>query len=450
MSFESTIGVGEAREIPANAAGLAAALVVGDRYTAGLTMAVGQFVVDREWDRLGYANPVQWLKHAAGMTGPDAYRMVQEAKKLRHWPALAAAWLAGEIRGGQVRIICAQVIDRHVGLFAQHEAELVPGLSGLSIDDTLLAMRLWRERADALDDGPEPGGDRTEATLSSTLDDRGVLHANLDAEGYALAKAALGLADAGDFELSAPERRGESLKTIMRFFLDRQGTRTVRKQRPHVTVTIEAETLGTRLPSAVFAATGMSVGAATLERMLCDCDVHRMLHAEGHVLDYGRAERTAPAALYNALVARDGRCRFPECDRPPEDCEVHHVVPYSVGGETTVENCVLGCWSHHPVLHREGWSAALARDGTFTVTSPDGHSRASLPRVITIEHLRAMVGLAPDPDAPIVDHVEQVERAAAARRRIDGLIADAQLARAVTNVVALGTRPPRPVRRLAS
>src|SRR5437870_5250428 len=101
MSFESIADALEGCETPLDATDLRAALRVDDRYTARLTMAVGQFVVDREWDRLGYANPVQWLKHAAGMTGPDAFRMVQEAKKLRRWPALAAAWMAGKITGGQ-------------------------------------------------------------------------------------------------------------------------------------------------------------------------------------------------------------------------------------------------------------------------------------------------------------------------------------------------------------
>jgi hypothetical protein len=432
-------------EIPADAVGLAAALHVDDRYTARLTMAVGQFVVDREWDRQGYANPVQWLKDAAGMTGPDAFRMVVEAKKLRQWPVLAAAWVAGEVTGGQVRIICAQVIERHVRLFASDEADLVPGLAKLSIDDTLTAMRLWRDQADARDAAPDPTTDRTEVKLTRALDDRGVLHANLDAEGYALAAAALDLADPGDFALSAPERRGEALKAIWRFFLERQTTKTVRRQRPHVTVTIDAQTLGTPLPSAVFAATGMPASGATLERILCDCDLHRMLLADGAVLDYGRGARTAPAALYNALIARDGGCRFPGCDRPPEACDVHHVVPYSVGGETTIDNCVLACWSHHPVLHRDGWSAALARDGTVTVTSPDGETRTSLPQVITLQHLRALVGLAPDPDAhdsPVVDHVERVAAAVGARKRIDELIAQARLVRAIINTVSLGTRPP--------
>jgi HNH endonuclease len=430
-------------EVPVDTEGLTSAMRVSDRYAARVTVAVGEYTVGREWDRQGYANPVQWLKHAAGMTGPDAYRMVQEARKLRSLPVLTAAWLAGEVTGGQVRIICTQVIDRHLPLFAQHEAALVPGLGGLNIDDTLTAMRLWRERADALDEGPEPDAEHCEARLSPTLDNRGVLNANLDAEGYALAKEALGLADSNEFEIPAPERRGDALKLILRFFVERQTSKTVRKQRPHLSVVINADTLGTDLPEAVFATSGMPVGRDALEQMLCDCELHRMLHASGEVLDYGRAERTAPAALYNALVVRDGGCRFPECDRPPEDCEVHHVKPYSVGGETSIDNSVLGCWSHHPVLHRDGWSSALARDGTFTVTSPAGVTRKSLPRVITIEHLRAMVGLNPypDDDPPIVDHAWELEGELAFRRRVNALLERAQIVRAIVNTVSLGTRP---------
>src|SRR5205085_7511258 len=117
-------------------------------------------------------------------------------------PVLAEAWVNGAVTGGQVRIICMQVIDRHLDLFAEHEADILPILHGLSVDDTLAAMRLWRERADALNEGPEPD-DRSTAKLSSTLDDRGLLTANLDPEGYAYAKAALDAADSEDLDESA-------------------------------------------------------------------------------------------------------------------------------------------------------------------------------------------------------------------------------------------------------
>src|SRR5438128_413831 len=164
MSFAATLPEYDAHETPLSGPEVAAAFRIGDRYTAWLTITAGEFAKYGDWDVAGYASATQWLKDQAGMTGPDAYRMLREAKKLRALPALAQAWLDGKVTGGQVRIVCEQVIDRHLDRFADHEGAIVPELIGLSVDDTLAAMRLWRARADALHDGPEPD-DRPTAHL---------------------------------------------------------------------------------------------------------------------------------------------------------------------------------------------------------------------------------------------------------------------------------------------
>jgi hypothetical protein len=384
MSFGPSLADRLAPEIPVDGSGLAAVMRDDDRATARLTIAFGAFAAYGEWAQAGYANPAQWLKDKAGMTGADAYRMTQEAKKLRALPVTAEAWVNGELSGGQVRIICAQVIDRHLDLFAQHEASVVAALRGVSVDDTLSAMRLWRERADALNEGPAPD-DRSTARLSSTLDNRGLLSANLDADGYATLKKALEIADSGDKDVSPALRRGEALTTVAKFFLDHQNKKLRTRNRPHVNVVINGATLGTDALEGYYAASGMRATPETLRRLLCDCDLHRMLHVDGEILDYGRGARLAPAALFQALVLRDGGCRFPGCDRPPEQCDVHHADEWQLGGTTNVWECVLGCGYHHTVLHKPGWTGALARDGTFTVTSPDGVVRTSKPRILTNE-----------------------------------------------------------------
>jgi hypothetical protein len=355
-----------------------------DRDEARLTIAFGDFVAYGEWELAGYANPVQWLKVERGMTGQDAYRMTQEAKKLRALPLTAEAWVNGELSTGQVRIICTQVIERHLDLFAQHEADIVPMLSGLSIDDTLSAMRLWRERADALDEGPEPD-DRSTAHLSSTLDDRGLLSANLDSEGYALAKAALDTADSEDRDESAAIRRGEALKRVFRFYLNHQDDKLGRRNRPHLNLVINAETLGTDALEGYFATTGMTASRSTIERLLCDSDFHRVLHANGEILDYGRATRGIPTALYNAILLRDQGCRWKGCDRPPNHCDVHHVDEWSAGGETKVTRLVMQCDHHHTELHKPGYHAEMEPDGTFTVTPPRGPKWTTKPRLAQVQ-----------------------------------------------------------------
>ena len=98
-------------------------------------------------------------------------------------------------------------------------------------------------------------------------------------------------------------------------------------------------------------------------------------------LDIGRTSNLVPPYLRRAIARRDRRCRFPGCDRPPRGCQVHHLVPWSEGGETSLRNCCLLCPFHHLVaIHRWGWQLTLNPDGTTTAVSPDGtktvHSHA--------------------------------------------------------------------------
>jgi len=90
----------------------------------------------------------------------------------------------------------------------------------------------------------------------------------------------------------------------------------------------------------------------TLERILCDCKVSRILtDGRSQVIDVGRATRTVGIALWNALVARDRHCTESGCVRGPGDCEAHHIVHWSKGGPTTLDNLKLLCWEHHRQQH---------------------------------------------------------------------------------------------------
>jgi hypothetical protein len=416
MSFAASLSEHQALETPMSGAELAAEMRADDRSTARRTMAVGQYARHGDWDLAGYASPVHWLKDQAGMTGADAYRMLQLAKKLRALPVLAQAWLDGRVTGGQVRIVCEQVIDRHLDRFGEHEDAIVPDLVGLSMDDTLAAMRLWRARADALRDGPEPD-DRPTAHLSSTLDDRGLLSANLNAEAYALWKEALRVADSEDQDMSPALRRGEALTTVVRFFLDHQDQKLRNRNRPHLNIVINAETLGTDAVEGYYAATGMYATPSTLQRMLCDCDFHRMLHRDGEILDYGRASRLVSPAQWQALVLRDQGCRFKGCDRPAEWCEAHHVVPYSVGGETDVSGMALHCSHHHEVVHRPGWHSELSPDGTLTVWPPDGPKWTTKPRLLTPQLEIRWREYESKRGSPLSEHLQEIHLRAQLQKR---------------------------------
>lgn len=90
-------------------------------------------------------------------------------------------------------------------------------------------------------------------------------------------------------------------------------------------------------------------------------------------LDITSATATVPPHLRRAVIVRDRHCAFPGCARRPARCQVHHVIPRSEGGPTSLTNLVLLCSFHHLYLiHRRGWMLTLNADGTTTAMSPGG------------------------------------------------------------------------------
>lgn len=89
-------------------------------------------------------------------------------------------------------------------------------------------------------------------------------------------------------------------------------------------------------------------------------------------LDVG-VSRDIPAAIRAAVILRDQHCRFPGgCDQPAAACEIHHIIPQTRGGRTSVQDCGLFCFfHHHVVIHDWGWTVVLNPDGTTTAWSPD-------------------------------------------------------------------------------
>ena len=367
-------------EIPEDTDGLTRVLAIQSRLAAKIAVAIGRFDVRDEWDSDGSTSMIAWLK-ARGMSGGDARTLREAGRRTRALPTLTAAWLEGRLSHGQVKAVLANVRDRHVNLFAEHEPEIVPTLEALSVAETQTAMTAWRLKAEALDDiDPYPDHFPREAHLSQGLDGRWFLTGAFDPEGGTILDTAIRLADSGDWNRIPGERRGDALVDICRWFLDNQDRKKGGRHRPHVNIVIDGDTIGTDNLTGEVANLRIPLDSATLSRYLCDCKLHRVLRdSRGAILDYGVATQSIPAPLFNTLVIRDRHCRFEGCDRPPTWCEGHHVKWYSHGGPTNVNNLVLLCSRHHHMLHKRGWHAELKPDGEFVVTTPTGLRKSTYP-----------------------------------------------------------------------
>jgi hypothetical protein len=125
--------------------------------------------------------------------------------------------------------------------------------------------------------------------------------------------------------------------------------------RPRLNITISLDQLKAaveqHLPATGVGPDGDTLTATELRKLACDCEVLPIvLGGAGEVLDVGRSGRTIPAGIRRALDERDGGCCFPGCDRPVEQCQAHHVIPWAKGGHTRLSNLMLLCAHHHGVV----------------------------------------------------------------------------------------------------
>ena len=303
----------EELDIPLGGDALAEGLALSDRLEAKVSDAVAAFDAADGFTADGALTTASWLRHFARRSAREATRRVAVARRMRPLPCTRAAWSDGTLSSGQIQAVVANVSDATAAHFAAQEESLVPVLAPLSVDQTAVAMRHWRLQAEALLDPPEPSEPARSLHCSRIMDGRRELKGHLDAEGGELLEAALRQAASPDVEGEAPraasQRRADALVDMCQWFLDHQGdTPVVRRHRPHVNVMVDLEDLEDRGPGQVV--DGPYLDAATISRILCDAGVHRVVTSgRSSILDFGRTTRTIPAALWAALVLRDGHCR---------------------------------------------------------------------------------------------------------------------------------------------
>lgn len=84
-------------------------------------------------------------------------------------------------------------------------------------------------------------------------------------------------------------------------------------------------------------------------------------------------------ALDEYIRCRDLTCRFPNCDRPAEFCDIDHAIAYAVGGLTHPSNLRCLCRKHHLLKTFWGWRDIQHPDGSIVWTSPTGQSYTTHP-----------------------------------------------------------------------
>jgi hypothetical protein len=182
---------------------------------------------------------------------------------------------------------------------------------------------------------------------------------------------------------SPGQRTADALTDICRQYLSTAEDRKSGGGHPHLIVTVDADTLARApgspgspgSPGAMLGWVG-PVTASTAQRVGCDADVTVVaVGGPGGAREADRSRRFFTTAQRVAMIARDGdRCAVPYCDRPVLWSDAHHLMAWTNGGPTVIDNGALPCAAHHTMLHEGHWTLHRTDDGRYLITHPDGRT----------------------------------------------------------------------------
>jgi hypothetical protein len=201
-------------------------------------------------------------------------------------------------------------------------------------------------------------------------------HLTLDPETDEQVARALGAAVAAeqaaaprDDDRSFDQLRADALVGLI------TGARNVSRRVPQVVMLIDEQTMGAGVHEHTVCETGAGqpVPPGTVRRVACDADVVPVVvDSHGVVLDMGRATRTATFEQRTALRVMHRTCAHPDCVVGFDACDIHHVTPWHLDGETNLDNLLPLCSVHHHLVHEGGWTLTLRADRMVELRRPDG------------------------------------------------------------------------------
>jgi len=343
-----------------------------------LMVLIREFDERAGWLKWGFTDGLSWLKWRCDIGTGAAREKLRIAHALKELPLLSEAFASGSLSYTKVRALTRiataeneeELITMALRMTARHVEEHCKQRKNASPDSTKLALgaqknaqyRVWRDEA------------------------RGTVHFSIELPAEeaelvekAVEKAAVQLStDLGNSAPAAFEKEENSwsntqasaLTSLCRSFLDGYSQTTVESSpaADHYQVVVHVDETALK---------GSGEGASelpleTVRRLCCDGSVVPVVeNASGEPLNVGRKSRTVTTPIRRALWARDKGCGYPGCTHT-RFVDAHHIKHWADGGETSVDNMVLLCSSHHKLVHEGGYDVQRDNEGQLFFRRPDG------------------------------------------------------------------------------
>jgi len=315
-----------------------------------------QFLAD------GSPNMTQWLSGRFGVRHSTARRLVATARRLQTLPVLSERFGEGVLSFDQVEALARTATP-------DTEADLVEealGMSNAALD------RAARRANPRTPEEEKSVWERRELFIQKNLDQsEGRLSARMPGDEIEIVANAIS-ARADQMPVNPetgihdpyPARMADGLVELC-------ATSGDQTTPPQLTIHADLETLTETIGGVAELETGAVITNQTAQRLGCDCIIETAVYDHNQFLGVGRRSRTIPRWLRRQLNHRDGGCRFPGCENT-RFVQAHHILYWSLGGRTDLDNLILLCGYHHRFLHEHGWKITGIPNGQVQFHKPDG------------------------------------------------------------------------------
>jgi hypothetical protein len=324
----------------------------------------------RCWQATGARSGPAWLAATCRIPHQDAARQVGLARRVRHLPAAAAAWAAGDISSAHVHRLARARNPRTFAALGRDEHTLIDVARSSSYRTFDRTVAYWTDAADpdGADQSAQDRRDRRQVHLSEsigglwfgnlTLDpiSGAIVHgelrrleADLFTADRAEARTRLGIENPtlADLARTPAQRRADALVEMARRSATAPADGTPPK--PLFTVLVGYETFAGRICQL---ASTTPVAPGSLLPHLDDALLERVVFdAPGHVTEVSE-QRCFTGLLRKAVQVRDQTCYHPACELPAEWCEIDHIRPAAHFGPTSQANGRPACGYHNRLRNR--------------------------------------------------------------------------------------------------
>jgi len=320
--------------------------------------------VRQSWMGDGARSLTDWVASRLRVRPVTACQLVSVARRLSDLPVLTKRFAAGDLSLDQVDAVSRMAT-------ADTEAGLIEEALGLS--NAVLDRRARRANPPIASDEVEVHRVRA-LWIQRTLDGAsGRLTAHLPHLDLEIVETAI--RDKADKMGPDPQtglfdpysaRMADGLVEVCATTGDETTTTP-----PQITVHADLEALTTIDSGVTELGSGALIPNETARRLSCDCVLETVITDGSQVIGVGRNSRSVPGWLRRLVHHRDGgACVFHGCDNR-NWLQVHHIVHWSKGGPTDLDNLILLCGFHHRFVHEDGWHITRNSNNQFVFRKSD-------------------------------------------------------------------------------